>query len=254
MNDAYYFFSDVHLGLESKEKEKLKESKVIELLSEAEKDAKEIFIVGDLFDYWIEYKQVVPKGYYKLFTKISELRDKGIVINYIAGNHDFWRGNFFKDEFGIEICHTHIERVIEGKKFFIHHGDGFAHNDLGYRILKKILRNKVNQKLYSILHPDLGIKLAKGTSGSSRQHTNSKDYSQEDGMRQYATRKISEGFDYVIMGHRHKPQLTSIDKGFYINLGDWIDYFTYGVFKNNKFELKRFYDFQKSKKITDIEG
>lgn len=248
MTGAYYFFSDVHLGLESAEKEKLKELKVVEFLNEVCIDAKEIFIVGDLFDCWIEYKQVVPKGYYRLFTKISELTEKGIKFNYIAGNHDFWKGSFFKDEFGIDICHTHIEKEIEGKKFFIHHGDGFAHNDLGYRILKKVLRNNLNQKLYSMLHPDLGIRLAKGTSQTSRIHTNVKDYSEKDGMRDYAFKKISEGFDYVIMGHRHIPQITNFEKGYYINLGDWIDYFTFGVFKNNSFELKKYYDFKKAKK------
>lgn len=248
MNDAYYFFSDVHLGLESYEKEKLKESKVIEFLTEAGKDAKEIYIVGDLFDYWIEYKEVIPKGYYKLFTKISELKDKGIVIYYIAGNHDFWRGDYFEKEFGIEICHTHIEKEIEGKRFFIHHGDGFAHNDFGYKIIKKILRSKISQKLYSIIHPDVGIKLAKATSGSSRQHTSTKDYSQEDGMKQFAKKKIDEGFNYVIMGHRHIPQMTTFGNGYYINLGDWIDFFSYGIFKNNKFELRRFYELQPQNK------
>lgn len=247
MSEAYYFISDVHLGLESREKEKLKESKVVEFLSHAEKNAKEIFIVGDLFDCWIEYKQVVPKGFYKLFTKISDLVDKGIKINYIAGNHDFWKGSFFKDEFGIEICHDHIEREIEGKKFFIHHGDGFAHNDLGYRIVKKILRNELSQKFYSWLHPDIGIKIAKGTSETSRNHTNEKDYSEQDGMRDYAFKKIDEGFDLVIMGHRHKPQLLTHEKGIYVNLGDWIDYFTYGVFREKEFELKKFYSPQSLK-------
>lgn len=246
MGDAYYFFSDVHLGLESREKEKLKESKVVELLSEAEVNAKEIFIVGDLFDCWIEYKRVVPKGYYKLFTKLSEITDKGIKINYIAGNHDFWKGNFFKEEFGIDICHTHIEREIGGKKFFIHHGDGFANKDFGYRILKKVLRNNFSQSLYSLLHPDLGIWLAAGTSTASRNHTNDKDYSEQDGMKEYAFKKIDEGFDFVIMGHRHNPQMISHGKGFYINLGDWIEYFTYGIYTDNEFELKKFYDFKKN--------
>lgn len=248
MSDSYYFFSDVHLGLESSEKEKLKEEKVIDFLSQAKTDAKEIFIVGDLFDCWIEYKHVVPKGYYKLFTKISELVDYGIRINYNAGNHDFWKGSFFKQEFGIEICHTHIERVIEGKKFFIHHGDGFANNDFGYRIIKKILRNNFSQKLYSLLHPDIGIQLAKGTSESSRKYTNAKDYSENDGMKEYAFKKIDEGFDYVIMGHRHFPQITNYKHGHYINLGDWIDYFTFGVFRKNEFDLKEFYDFKNSNK------
>jgi UDP-2,3-diacylglucosamine hydrolase len=254
MGDAYYFFSDVHLGLESPEKERLKETKVIDFLNEASEDAREIFIVGDLFDCWIEYRQVVPRGYYKLFTKISDITDRGIKINYIAGNHDFWKGDFFRKEFGIEICHTHIEREIEGKKFYVHHGDGFAHNDLGYRLVKKILRNNLSQKLYSMLHPDIGILLAKGTSGTSRNHTKEKDYSERDGMRESAFKKISEGFDYVIMGHRHFPQMTGFEKGYYINLGDWIDYFTYGVFRNNKFELKTFYDFKKSTNTSGIKN
>lgn len=240
MNDSYYFFSDVHLGLESREKERFKEKAIISFFDLIKEDAKEIFIVGDLFDCWIEYRYVVPKGYYRLFTKISELAEKGIKINYIAGNHDFWRGNFFKEEFGIEICHTEIDRKINGKKFFIHHGDGFAYNDFGYRIIKKILRNKTCQKLYSFIHPDIGIRLAKGTSETSRNHTNEKDYSEKDGMKDFATGKIKEGYDYVIMGHRHLPQIEKIGSGYYINLGDWIDYFTYGVFKDDRFELKKF--------------
>lgn len=245
LKDAYYFFSDVHLGLENPEKEKLKERKLIEFLDIAQEDALEIFIVGDLFDCWIEYKHVVPRGYYKLLTKISEVTSRGVKINYIAGNHDFWKGNYFKDEFGIEICHSHIEREIEGKKFYIHHGDGFAYNDLGYRILKKVLRSRLSQKLYSVIHPDIGIRLAQGTSATSRNRTNEKDYSERDGMKDFAFGKIEEGFDYIVMGHRHNPQLTEHKGGYYINLGDWIDYFTYGIFKNNKFELKTFYDLKK---------
>ncbi len=245
MRGAYYFFSDVHLGLESPEIEKLKESKLTEFLQSIRKDAKEIFIVGDLFDCWIEYKYVVPKGYYRLFTKISELTESGVKINYIAGNHDFWKGGFFKDEFGIEICHTHIEREIGGKKFFIHHGDGFAHNDTGYRILKKILRNKFSQRLYSLIHPNIGIRLAKGTSETSRKHTSIKDYSEKDGLKDRAFEMLESGFDFVIMGHRHKPKMLEHANGYYINLGDWIDNFSYGVYKEGKFELKKYYDTNK---------
>ncbi len=245
MRGAYYFFSDVHLGLESPEKEKLKESRLTEFLQSIREDAKEIFIAGDLFDCWIEYKYVVPKGYYRLFTKISELTESGVKINYIAGNHDFWKGDFFKDEFGIDICHTHIEREIDGKKFFIHHGDGFAHNDTGYRILKKILRNKLSQRLYSMIHPTIGIRLAKGTSETSRKHTSVKDYSEKDGLKDRAFEMLESGFDYVIMGHRHKPKMLEHANGYYINLGDWIDHFSYGVYKEGKFELKTYNDTNK---------
>jgi len=240
MGDAYYFFSDVHLGLSSPETEKEKENTLIRFLTFAESDAKEIFIVGDLFDCWIEYKYVVPKGYYRLFSKISDLVQKNIGITYLAGNHDFWKGNFFKDEFGIEIRFSGLSRTIEGKKFYIHHGDGFAHNDLGYRIIKRILRNNFCQKLYSLIHPDLGIRIAKGTSATSRNHTNEKDYSEKDGMKEFAASKIKEGYDYVIMGHRHLPEITEIGEGFYVNLGDWIDYNTYGYYAKGRFELKKF--------------
>ncbi|MBK6506429.1 MAG: UDP-2,3-diacylglucosamine diphosphatase [Ignavibacteria bacterium] len=240
MSDTYYFFSDVHLGLESDERERLKEKKLIDFLDEASKDASEIFIVGDLFDCWIEYKQVGPKGFYKLLTKISMLVESGIKINYIAGNHDFWKGNYFRNEFGIEICHEHIERVIEGKKFFIHHGDGFAYNDSGYRVLKKILRSKLSQKIYSFIHPDIGIWLAKGTSETSRVHTDEKDYSVKDGLRDSAFAKIDEGFDYVVMGHRHLPQIVKHNNGYYVNLGDWIKHSSFGIFRDGIFELNEF--------------
>lgn len=240
MSDSYYFFSDVHLGLESREAERLKEKRLIEFLDAASGDAAEIFIVGDLFDCWIEYKQVVPKGFYRLFTKISDMAAAGIRFSYIAGNHDFWKGSYFKEEFGIEICHGHIERTIGGKKFFIHHGDGFAYNDTGYRILKKILRNRISQKLYSLIHPDIGIRLAKGTSETSREYTDQKDYSKADGLRDSAFSKIEEGFDYVVMGHRHFPQMAKHDNGYYINLGDWIKHNSYGLYRKGIFELCEF--------------
>ncbi len=247
MGDTYYFFSDVHLGLESDEREKLKEKKLIAFLDQASSDASEIFIVGDLFDCWIEYKQVVPKGFYRLLTKISQIVESGIKINYIAGNHDFWKGDYFRKEFGIEICHEHIERVIDGKKFFIHHGDGFAYNDTGYRILKKILRSKLIQKLYSFLHPDIGIWLAKGTSETSREYTGEKDYSVKDGLRDSAFAKIDEGFDYVVMGHRHLPMMVKHNQGYYINLGDWIKHSSYGIYKEGIFELVEFINKEEAK-------
>jgi UDP-2,3-diacylglucosamine hydrolase len=238
MRDAYYFFSDVHLGLESEEKEKEKEKRVVKFLDDIKDNAKEVFIVGDLFDCWIEYDEVVPRGYYRLFSKISELVEAGVKFHYLAGNHDFWKGNYFKKEFDIDINFSHIETILEGKNFFIHHGDGFVNRDSGYRILKKVLRNKLSQFLYSWIHPDIGIKLARKTSKTSRIHTNRKDYSLKDGLRDSALSKIDEGYDYVIMGHRHDPQMIKHNKGYYINLGDWIKNNSYGVYRNGEFELK----------------
>lgn len=210
----------------------------------------ELFIVGDLFDCWIEYKYVVPKGYYKLFTKIDELIKRGIKITYLAGNHDFWRGNYFKEEFGIDIQFKEIERTIGNKRFYISHGDGLAYKDLGYKIVKKIVRNKILQKLYYLIHPDLGIWIAKNTSSTSREYTSKKDYSQKDGLKDFAFKKIQEGFDYVILGHRHKPEIVRKENSYYINLGDWIDDFSYGCFKNDEFKLYRYYDVKEKKVIN----
>ena len=242
MRDVYYFISDVHLGFDSKDEEKLKEIVLLKFLDEIITDAKELFIVGDLFDSWIEYRRVVPKGYYKLFSKISEFIDDNIAITYLAGNHDFWRGNYFKDEFGIEIHDSFITREIDGKKFFIHHGDGLAYKDFGYRILKKILRNRVSQFLYSWLHPDVGIWLAESSSSTSREYTSKKDYSKRDGLKDFAIEKIKEGFDYVVMGHRHYPHMLKDINGCYVNLGDWYKSFSYGIFRDGELKLMRFYN------------
>ncbi len=242
MKNAYYFFSDVHLGMSSREEEKLKEKVLIAFLESMRIDAAEVFIVGDLFDYWIEYKSVIPKGFYKVFAKLSELIEDGIKITYLAGNHDFWKGKYFKEEFGIDINFEPIERTLENKKFFIHHGDGLAFNDTGYKILKKVLRHPVSQFLYKWIHPDIGIGLARSTSRTSRVHTHNKDYSAKDGLREFAEKKLNEGYDFILMGHRHNPSIVKFGEGIYVNLGDWIDNFTFAKFKESKFEFLKFYN------------
>lgn len=252
MKDAYYFISDAHLGLDDRDEERFKEKLIVKFLDEIEGDARELYIVGDLFDFWFEYKHVVPKGFYRLFTKLADIIEGGTKVYYLAGNHDFWRGNYFKDEFGIDILDKPFERVLEGKRFFIHHGDGLAYNDTGYKILRSILRNKACQRLYAMIHPTIGIWLAKGSSSKSRTYTSKKDYSQKDGLRDFALSKISEGYNYVIMGHRHRPEMLQEGNGYYINLGDWMGNYTYGVYRGGRFELKRFYDIKQHKFINDV--
>jgi len=253
LSKAIYFIADLHLGGEIREKETLKEKVLLSFLDHIKDDVEELFIVGDLFDWWIEYREVVPKGHYRLLAKIAEFTEAGIKITYMSGNHDFWRGKYFEEEFGIKISDSHIEKVIEGKKFYIHHGDGLAYNDTGYKILKKILRSKVSQFLYSWVHPDIGIPLAKKTSITSRGYTSKKDYTQKDGLLDVAKQIINErGFDYVIMGHRHFPQAIKEGNGLYVNLGDWICNFTYGKFKNGEFSLRRYYDFKNKAVLPEI--
>ncbi|TAK61389.1 MAG: UDP-2,3-diacylglucosamine diphosphatase, partial [Bacteroidetes bacterium] len=233
-----YFFSDVHLGLGSQEEERKKEERLLAFLDVVMNDANQIFIVGDLFDAWFEYRTVIPKGFHRTLTKLEDLVRKNITVHYLAGNHDYWMGNFFSDELGVKIYHEEFEVTIDGKRIFLHHGDGFAHNDAGYRILKKILRHPFNIKLYKMLHPDIGLSLAKSSSKKSRHYTSGKHYGEEDGMVSFARKMLAQGFDAVIMGHRHQSTFMQIGNGVYINLGDWIHHYTYAELHDGVFQLK----------------
>jgi UDP-2,3-diacylglucosamine hydrolase len=232
-----YFVSDAHLGVGEKEIEKKKERELIRFLDLVQSDGKQLFILGDLFDFWFEYRTVIPKGYHRLLAKLSEVVEKGVEVSYLAGNHDFWLAKFFKDEIGMHVHARPFSVVIGNAKFFLHHGDGLAQKDLGYRILKKVLRNRLSIWLYSWLHPDFGVKLARFSSKKSRDYTSQKHYGEGNGMKRFAHQKIGEGYQYVIMGHNHKPALERVGNGHYVNLGDWISHYTYGVYDGNKFEL-----------------
>jgi UDP-2,3-diacylglucosamine hydrolase len=233
-----YFISDIHLGFGSKQEDIHREKKFIEFLEAAKKDAEIIFIVGDLFDFWFEYRRVVPKGYFNVLSKLNELSKSGICINYMIGNHDCLIRDYFEKEVGLNVYRNEIITELSGKKFFIHHGDGLTKNDTGYKILKAILRNRFNQWLFSLAHPDFGMWLGTYSSQKSRNYTTKKDYGRNDGMEEFAEKKINAGFDYVIMGHVHKLIKKEIKHGFYINLGDWIKYYSYAVFDGEELTLK----------------
>jgi len=237
VNDAYLFISDIHLGLQSDELEKKKERLLVNFLNYAQDIGKELFIVGDLYDYWFEYKKVYQKGYFRTLTALQDLTEKGIKLHYFIGNHDFMHRDFFKNEIGAIMYEDPVETILNGRKFFIGHGDGMVKNDLGYNILKKILRNKALQKMYSWIHPDLGISIASGTSKSSRDYTSKKDYGEEDGLFEAAKIKIDKGYDYVLFGHLHKRCCLNYKNGVYINLGSWLDTPCYGIFKDDKFKI-----------------
>ncbi|MBI4548178.1 MAG: UDP-2,3-diacylglucosamine diphosphatase [Ignavibacteriae bacterium] len=232
-----YFISDAHLGLGSREEERKKEDHLLTFLEHISKDASELFIVGDLFDTWFEYRTVIPKGFHRLLAKLDDLTHCGISVHYLAGNHDYWMKDFFDDELGIKTYHDAFDTMVDGKKIFIHHGDGLANGDFGYRILKKILRNRLNIKLFTVLHPDIGITLARSSSKKSRRYTLTKNNADDNGMLKFARQKIQEGFDVVIMGHCHQPMMKELGTGLYINLGDWIAHHTYAQIGNGKIEL-----------------
>jgi UDP-2,3-diacylglucosamine hydrolase len=233
-----YFFSDAHLGLGEKADELRKEQYLVRFVESIRDDAEQVFIVGDLFDYWFEYKTVVPKGYFRLFAKLSELTEQGTRVCFIVGNHDFWVKDYFRDELGMEVFPEPLEVELRGKRFLLHHGDGLLSGDRGYRILKKILRNKMSIFLFSLIHPDIAGTIARWSSRTSRKHTSNRKY-ESDGMVAFALQKLREGFDFVIMGHNHIPSYHRNGKGVYVNLGDWIREHTYAVFDGKRLELKR---------------
>ncbi len=240
-NKKYFFISDIHLGLHSKKEEEKKELLLVKFLEFCRDNTDELFIVGDLFDYWFEYRFVYQKGYYRTLTALKDLTEHGVKIHYFIGNHDFMHRDFFTKEFGITMYEKELSIDLNGKLFFIGHGDGLVKNDLGYLILKKILRNKFFQGLYYLIHPDLGVKVASFFSKSSRDYTTKKDYGEADGLFDSAKSIINRGYDYVIFGHLHSRQFIQENRGYYINLGTWLDKPCYGVFHNDKFEIVDWY-------------
>ena len=235
---AAYFFSDVHLGLDSPETEKQKENRLLGFLRNILPTSDQLFILGDLFDFWFEYATVIPKGFHRTLAALQEFTDRGIRVHYLAGNHDFWMGDFFQKELGMQLHFNPFEITITGKRIYFHHGDGLARNDTGYKLIKPVLRNRLNIRLYRWLHPDIGVKLARGSSRTSREYTSKKHYGEEEGMIDCARNRIAQGVDIVMMGHRHKPCLLPIDRGMYVNLGDWITYNTYAELNDGTLHLK----------------
>lgn len=242
----YYFISDCHLGYGTdRDADRARERRLLTVLEKIADEAKSgnaagLFIVGDLFDSWFEYRQVIPKRHVRTIAMLAKIREY-IPVEYLMGNHDFGHKDYFEKELNIPVHGGDIEKVLNGKRLYIAHGDGKALNDTGYIILRSILRNKFLLWCYSWLHPDIGISVAERMSGGSRAYTDNRDALQkQDGLRIYAEKKIGEGFDYVIMGHRHKAEMTDIEgKGTYINLGDWLKSYTYGVFDENGFRIEQ---------------
>lgn len=241
-----YFSSDNHLGAPTMEDSKPREQKFVAWLDDIKKDAAAIFLLGDLFDFWFEYKTVVPKGFTRTLGKLAEITDSGIPVYYFVGNHDLWMNGYFEEELNIPVYHKPQEFTFNDKSFFIGHGDGLGPGDKGYKRMKKVFTNPFSKWLYRWLHPDLGVKLAQYLSVKNKLISGDEDAKflgeDQEWLAQYSKRKLKEKHhDYFVFGHRHLP--LEIDLGNsskYINLGDWISHYTYGVFDGDKMELKKY--------------
>ena len=240
MHMSIFFISDVHLGENFPEREELKVRRLTAFLRMVEERGEQLFIVGDLFDFWFEYKHAIPKDNFGIIRLLAELNEKGVRLNYISGNHDHWMGDFMSNQVGLKIFKDETDITIDDKKVHITHGDGLAKNDGGYRLLKRILRNRANIFLYRLIPPDIGIPLAKFVSGQSRGHTQKRpkeNFVEE--YRQYAREKLKSGYDAVIIAHTHVPEEIVYPEGLYLNTGDWIENFTYVEYSEGQFKLKK---------------
>jgi UDP-2,3-diacylglucosamine hydrolase len=229
-----YFISDLHLGSPNHEASLVREKKFVAWLEEVSKDADEIFLVGDVFDFWFEYKHAVPRGFVRCLGKIAELTDKGIRIHWFTGNHDMWIFDYLPKECGIILHRNPIVIEHNGQKMYIGHGDGLGPGDHSYKFMKKFFDSKLCQWLFARLHPNFGIWLASSLSGYSRGKGLEKDkifHGEQEWLFQYCQEmERKQHHDYYVFGHRHYPVVMSVAKNSnYINLGDWIQHFTYAV-------------------------
>jgi len=241
-----YFSSDNHLGAPSAEESLPREKKFVKWLDTVKVDAAAIFLLGDLFDFWFEYKTVVPKGHIRVLGKLAEISDSGIPIYFFVGNHDLWMRDYFEKELSIPTFHQPKEFTFNDTRFFIGHGDGKGPGDTGYKRMKKIFTNPFFNWCFRWLHPDLGVRLAQHLSLKNKLISGVEDKTflgeEKEWLAQYAKRKLEiNHYDYFIFGHRHLPLKIQVsDTSTYINLGDWITHFTYGVFDGETFKLKEF--------------
>ena len=239
-----YFLSDFHLGAPDYESSLVREKRLIKFLDEIKKDAEVIFILGDLFDFWYEYKKVVPKGFVRILGKLAELTDSGILIYFFVGNHDMWMNGYFEKELNISVFYETKEFEFNGKKFLIGHGDGLGPGDHRYKFMKKIFRNKFSQSLFGMLHPTAGIGIADYFSRKSRAATGKEDEEflgeEKEWLIIFAKETLkNKHIDFFIFGHRHLPIVYKLnDESIYVNLGDWIKYNSYAVFNDGIVSLK----------------
>ena len=241
-----YFASDNHLGAPNKDASAPREKKFVAWLDDIKQDAAAIFLLGDLFDFWFEYITVVPKGFTRTLGKLAEISDSGIPVYFFVGNHDLWMDDYFKTELNIPVFHQPEDFVLNNKTFFIGHGDGLGPADKGYKRMKKVFTNPFFKWLFRWVHPDIGMRIAQYLSVKNKLISGDDDAKflgeENEWLAQYSQKKLEEKHrDFFIFGHRHLPleiELNPSSK--YINLGDWIGYYTYGVFDGDKMELKNY--------------
>lgn len=240
---SVYFVSDLHLGAPDYKSSRDRERHFLRWLDAVEDTMGVLFIIGDLFDFWFEYKRVVPKGFVRLLGRLAQINDRGIPIHFFTGNHDFWIRDYLSFELGFILHTEHKEFIISNKRFVIGHGDGLGPNDYGYKRMKLVLTNHLFKWFYRQLHPDVGVFIGDYLSRKNKVISGSEDlkYRGPEGewLIKYAERKLeSSYYDYFIFGHRHLPIFYEFSSGaIYLNTGDWLSHFSFGLFDGKALSL-----------------
>ncbi len=240
-----YFISDIHLGAPALTNNLEREKLFVKWLDEIKDDASELFLLGDIFDYWFEFKKVVPRGFTRSLGKIAELADSGIKVHFFTGNHDVWVFDYLPSELGVILHKKEFKVELEGKKFYLAHGDGIGPGDMGYKLLRKLFHSSILQWLFARLHPNFTVGVGHAWSKKSRLTNNEigeSDKKNEEPLFVFSKSILEkEHFDYFIYGHRHllvkQPLAPNSD---FVILGEWINKYSYGVFDGERFELKKY--------------
>ncbi len=236
---SVFFVSDAHLGSGADTESRAR--MLVDLLRGFRERAARVYILGDLFDFWFEYRHAIPKGHFPVLRAIAELVEADIPVHYLGGNHDFWCGSYLTREVGVEAHATPIDEEIQGRRMHMAHGDGLDPADRGYRRLKALLRNRVAIALYRSIHPDIGIPFAHRVSSVSRRHTQSRRFYLERMARHLAIPRFREGRDAIVVGHVHDPMHLRDRWGRdLLVLGDWLENFTYGHLAEGRFTLEKY--------------
>lgn len=241
-----YFASDFHLGVPGKESSRDRERLILLWLDEIAPQAQAIYLVGDLFDFWFEYRVVVPRGYVRFLGKLAEIKDNGIDLQVFTGNHDLWLKNYFPEELGIPVHHQPITFQSGRHTFYVGHGDGLGPGDQGYKLIKTIFSHPLSQWLFARLHPNFAHRLAHFWSAQSRSANKNEAVflgPEKEWLIVYCEEILAhQPADFYIFGHRHLPidYRLSRNQSRYINLGDWLQYHSYAEYNGEDLTLKFF--------------
>jgi UDP-2,3-diacylglucosamine hydrolase len=242
MSRPIYFFSDAHLGAADPRTEALKIRRIKKLLGLVKQEQGRLYILGDLFDFWFEYRTVVQADHLGMIRELAELRKSGVETTMLVGNHDFWMGRFMEQELGIKVVKSDLDLELDGSRVLLSHGDGLDKSDYGYRLMKVLLRSPVTIWLFGLIHPDLAIGFARWFSRVSRNHLTKNKYLKDHPLLDRVREFWGQGYQAVVFGHVHQPALLEEKGRLYLNIGDFIRNFSYAVYRDGRFSIEKITD------------